>query len=174
MLKSSSDKHAFAELYARYFILLRRHAIKFRVEEGAASDIAQNILVDLWMKHKEMNIQHKISSYLYRAVHNQVSKHNRTEVMISSYAEDFRQRYDEAFCSTDDALSVKETNEILGRALDRMSPNMRLAFESSRFQDMTSREISEKFQIPVYTVRDYLKRAMQLIRKMGVRLNLFL
>lgn len=171
LLHEGSDGQAYAEIYLRYFVLLRRFIAKSCGDDDDASDIAQNILIKLWERHTEIDLQHGLHSYLFRAALNRVQNHQKRERVVAAYESDFRLRYDEAYASTDDIIAVKEINETVGRALTHMNPKMRLIFMSSRFRYMDSAEISRELGIPRDTVRHQIMRALSLLRKMGLKLN---
>ncbi|UYQ91769.1 sigma-70 family RNA polymerase sigma factor [Chitinophaga horti] len=171
LLSSKSDHAAYAELYHRYFHKLCCFVKRACPEEDVPADIAQDILLYLWEQRKEIHIHSKLVYFLYRAAFNQVLKRQRREKVINAFETYFKSHYDEAYESTDNAIALKEINETVDRALEYMSPKMKLVFTSSRFNHMQNAEISEQFGIPRNTVKDQVKGALRILRKMGLKLN---
>uniref|UniRef100_UPI002FDCFD20 sigma-70 family RNA polymerase sigma factor n=1 Tax=Chitinophaga sp. TaxID=1869181 RepID=UPI002FDCFD20 len=62
------------------------------------------------------------------------------------------------------ALSVKEIQEAVGRALDAMPPQRKLIYRMSRERGMTTKEIAAELGLSDGYVRNALSAALQTIR----------
>lgn len=173
LLRHSSDHSAYAELYHRYFILLRRFVLRFQVDEGVAGDIAQDVLLDLWERREQIEVRKKLASFLFRSAFHHVLNKYRREKVVAAFEENFRLHYTEAYSSTEDIISTKEINDVVNSAIDQMKPKMKLVFTSSRFENMDTMEISKEYGIPRDTVKHQIKGALSILRRMGLRLHSF-
>jgi RNA polymerase sigma factor (sigma-70 family) len=171
LVQASSDHSAYAELYQRYYIKLRRLLIHALKDADAANDIIQEIFLHLWVKREDINIQYKISQFLYRAALNQMLKAKRKEKVVQTYIAEFQKLFQEGHHSTDHSVAVKEINETVNRAMEHMRPKTKEIFKSSRFESMESRQISEQYGIPRNTVKHLIKEALRVMRDFGLKAN---
>ena len=60
--------------------------------------------------------------------------------------------------------TINELEQMLQKALESMSPNVRKAFELSRFENMTYSKISEEMDVAQKTVEAYISQALRVLR----------
>ena len=61
--------------------------------------------------------------------------------------------------------TTNELQEMLQLALDKLPPNVQLAFDMSRNQEMTYKEIAAKMDVSPKTVESYISRALKTLRE---------
>ncbi|WP_295122567.1 sigma-70 family RNA polymerase sigma factor [uncultured Chitinophaga sp.] len=171
LVKTGSDHSAYAELYDRYFVKLRRFVTASLKDDDTANDIVQDLFLYLWMKRDEIDIHFKVANFLYRASLFQLLKTKRKSKVVQTYIQHFQKFYEEGHFSTDNIVAVKETTETMERALKNMRPKTKMVFESSRFANMQNGQISEYYGIPKNTVKHLLKEALRVMRDFGLKAN---
>jgi RNA polymerase sigma-70 factor (ECF subfamily) len=60
--------------------------------------------------------------------------------------------------------SAREIQEKLDVAISNLSPQCRQAFELSRYEDLSYREISERMAISVKTVEKHIGKALKILK----------
>src|SRR5437667_2490034 len=79
----------FEEVFRSYFKSLHAYACTLLRDPSVAEEIVLNIFVRLWEKKEDIQIREKLSSYLYRAVHNEslnYLKHLKRKSAYQSHA----------------------------------------------------------------------------------------
>ncbi len=66
--------------------------------------------------------------------------------------------------SPEEVYTLKELEVSIGEALAKLSPNVREAFEMSRFKGMTYIAIADKMEVSTKTVESYISRALKILR----------
>lgn len=168
-LLKQGDKHAFTEIYQRYFRLLFIHAFKRLKDEDEATDLVHDLFESIWLKRNEIEITTKVSSYLYAAVRNRVFtlslKSNRKILYLNSL-KDFITK-GEFF--TDLIVRERELSALIEKEINSLPPQMKKVFEMSRKNGLSHKEIAEALGTSEHTVRTQIKKSLKILRsKLGV------
>ena len=75
-----------------------------------------------------------------------------------------RYSYREIIDTPEEIYTIGELEEMLKTALDRLPPNVRKAFELSRFENMTYNKIAEEMDVSPKTVEAYISKALSVLR----------
>ena len=164
MLKVSYD-WALKEIFDRYHLRLFRLAAGVLKDEDVAKDLVQDIFIDLWKRRTSCDIRN-LSSFLVRAVKFQVLNYIRNTKLHAEHLAVIGNIGSNN--QTEDSLNLKETEEILQKAIEDLPPRCRQVFELSRVQCLSHKEISSKLNISTKTIEVQISKALALIRE---RLN---
>lgn len=161
---------SFEKFYATYFPKVKNFAYLLTKSRHDAEDIAQNIFMKLWMRPDVWHETGPMSGYLYVMTRNEIFAHFRHQKIESDYeAKISRSRLFDELCDGDTSLLeniyYKEMVLLVRMALSQMPGLRREAFELSRFEGMSNKEISEKLQISQRTVEDYIYKTLMELRK---------
>jgi len=66
--------------------------------------------------------------------------------------------------SPEEVYTLKELETTIGEALAKLPPNVREAFEMSRFKGMTYITIADKMEVSQKTIESYISRALKILR----------
>lgn len=164
-LMSSDDQEAFALIYRRYWEGLFITAAKTLRGKQEAEDVVQDVFLSLWNRRGELNIEGSLSAYLqtsvrYKAIHYIEKNITRrdylallTDVAVNTLSP-----------PADIQLQLKEAQQTIREAVDKMPPKMQEVYRLSRQEHLTHREIAEKLGISVETVKKHIQHALQLIK----------
>lgn len=169
-LLQGSDEGAFTELYDRYWKkLLIRANLLLRSQEDA-EEIVHDIFVRLWQKRETLQIKNTFHTYIAAML-----QYGCFEALANRK----RHRVDTPMESVPDAADTSSTQEWLDfaylrqeleQAVQQLPDKCQLIFRLSREQGMSDKEIAEKLDISVNTVRTQMHRALQ---KLKTPLNSF-
>lgn len=157
------SSRAFEFIFNEYYASLSRFAFSFVKDQDKAQSLAQDVFIKLWEKRETLNSVGNLLPYLMTMVRNQSIDYLRKE---KSSAKTQKQiRIEEFANTTEEQISKNEFEEELLKSLLKLPERCRMAFELSRFDGMTNREISEKMEISVKGVEALIGRSLKLLRK---------
>lgn len=138
-------------------------------DASLADDVAQDVMVDVLQKTPGVRSR-SLRSWLYGVVRNKVHQHYRSETRRSVRQERAAQGFAER-----DARQGEYHEEVLQRAelrqqvvdgVLRLPEPYRLMVLLRYMEELSAREISERLQLPLNTVRTRLNRGLEKLRQM--------
>ncbi len=158
----SGNPRAFEKIFRENYLRLCQYSNTFVRDEDKAQSLAQNVFLKLWeTKHTFERIEN-ITPYLLSMVRNEsinYLKREKRQIKLAYIPESNTE------APVEQQLEHNELLEQLILALDSMPARCRQAFELSRFEYKTYREISDIMGINVKAVEALLTRSMKLLRK---------
>lgn len=147
-----------------YFLPLCRYAEQF--VNQYAEDMVQDVFRIMWEKRHTMPIIEKLSSYLYRGVHNQCLKRQEHIKVERKYNEHVQRLHEEGDWLT--APNDKDPLFLLiyqekKREIEKMIedfPEQRREILLLRNEELSYQEIAEKLGVTIGTVKKQINRAM--------------
>ena len=128
----------------------------------ASEDIVQETFYNLWKNRKKIEVTSSFRNLLITSVKNSCVDYLRKQSVRRIHSE--RQIYHENIDTPEEIYTVSELEEMLKTALDRLPPNVRKAFELSRFENMTYNKIAEEMDVSPKTVEAYISKALSVLR----------
>jgi RNA polymerase sigma-70 factor (ECF subfamily) len=171
LLKGGSQS-AFSELYNRYKQALYFHANRSLRDNDEARDMVQEIFASLWFKRETILIQESFDAYLYGSVRNRILNFIAHKKVVTKYADSIDSFLAQGESSTDQLIREKELKRILDYEISRLPEKMRLAFEMSRNQNLTYKQIAVELGIDEKSVRKQVQRALKILR-IRIKIHLF-
>jgi RNA polymerase sigma-70 factor, ECF subfamily len=163
------NKKAFEIVYKSHFTSLCLYAYGLIPDKEFVKEIVNDVFLKIWDKRLEIDIKYGIKSYLYRCVHNscidylslkkeirQNQKISITDGVKELIGEDEDYIFDQLHLNTLEADVMK--------SIEQLAPRCREVFMLSRFDLLSYREISEKLNISVNTVKTQMSRALDSLR----------
>lgn len=158
------DNHdAFKELFFEFYPSLCVFAKRYIYSPEACEDIVQEVFLNIWKNRKTLNIHSSFRNFLITSVRNSCTDYLRKQSSHTKYLE-----YLSDFNSTeipDEIYTIKELEEMLQSALYKLPSNVQSAFNMSRSQNMTYKEIAAEMNISSKTVESYISQALKLLRE---------
>lgn len=162
LVKNEGSENAFSILYLRYYPALKAYASMF-LAPGETHDAVQSVLLNLWKKRDSIHVSESLSSYLFLAVRNRCLDTIRHDVFRSNAMSDLKlSLLDEGVDYNPHSMS--EVRFLIRKALDDMSPEIRKAFEMSRFEGHTYKEIAAEMNVSVKTVEYRISQALKKLK----------
>jgi len=177
-VKFDNDTSAFESLVQRYKIALLNFVYRFIGDQETAQDLSQDVFIRLWMSAETYLPVAKFATFLYTIAKNvclnALAKLKSTP-QIQSLSEVIASQ-DGDDCELLDALSDPNNSpekELLGRELEqritkaigKLSPEHRLVFILTEYDDLSYQDVAAIIQCPVGTVASRKNAAVKTLRR---------
>lgn len=163
MLKED-DLNAFDVLFNRYWKSLFI-AAQVRVgDEETAKDIVQTLLIDVWQKRNEIQVNTSLEQFLHGAVKRKVLHHFRSENIRQNAMENALERMGNLIHSEDNLSSYFNLEKIVSEEVEEMPVNMKRAF-LLRSDSYSVREIAENLNLAEQTVSNNITEALKRLKR---------
>ena len=155
------DEISFEQIYRKYWSKLYIYAFNVLQERELCEDIIQEVFIDLWAKRHDVQISN-IYSYLHQSVKYQIFNHFRE----SKYKKQLLMRFDlmNTQYKIDESYEQKELKAQIKDVISKLPDQRRIIFEMSRYEGFSNKEISEKLNISLQTVKNQISKSLAFIR----------
>lgn len=153
-LLKTDDKHAFTELYNRYWRTIYQSCYAILKDEQACDDIVQEIFVWFWA-NREKHITDNIKPYLFAAAKYKVANLIRHQKVKDVFYSQTIQNYKEAKLD-DNSIELKELKEIIAQFTATLPERARMIFHLSRTELLSNKEIAKQLGITEKTVENQM------------------
>ena len=163
----SKDKSAFDMLFRSYYSALVFIASDILRDRPSAEEAVQDVFVKLWKTGSTLSINTSLSSYLTTMVRNRcidyLRANERRIKTVSIENPDIQIKLHELGMETsfEEELFPDSLEIAIKQALEKLPPQCRQIFELNRFDGLSTKEISEKLNISVSTVKTQIARALK-------------
>jgi RNA polymerase sigma-70 factor (ECF subfamily) len=158
----NDDLEAFKELFFDFYPSLCVFAGRYISSPETCKDIMQETFYSLWKNRKKIEVTSSFRNLLITSVKNSCVDYLRKQSVRQIHSE--RQDNHEIIDTPEEIYTVSELEEMLKTALDRLPPNVRKAFELSRFENMTYNKIAEEMDVSPKTVEAYISKTLSVLR----------
>lgn len=156
------DEEAFKELFYDFYPTLCVFAQRYISIPETCEDIVQETFYNLWKNRKKIEVTSSFRNLLTTSVKNRCVDYIRRQSVRQIHSE--RDPYQEIIDTPEEIYTISELEKMLKTALDRLLPNVRKAFEMSRFENMTYNKIAEEMDVSPKTVEAYISKALSILR----------
>jgi RNA polymerase sigma-70 factor, ECF subfamily len=157
----AGDETAMSELYDRYGKVVYAVALRVLKETGAAEDVLQEVLVQLWRKPDSFDASRgSLAAWLTVITRNRAIdrvRKRRPEVELEDIVIAGGPDLSDA---AERALMVEKVRGVLME----MNPDQRKALELAYFEGLTHTEIAEKTGEPLGTIKTRIRSGLQQLR----------
>jgi RNA polymerase sigma-70 factor (ECF subfamily) len=171
--KSLDNLDFFSCLYQRYEPELLRYMQRISdVDPDEARDILQESFIKIWHNLNEFDASLKLSSWIYRIVHNETVSYVRSR---KSYGKDKKtdaEKYkDKLTTEFEPETDPEEKSRLVYDVLGRLPLKYREVLTLKFIEKRSYQEISDILRIPEGTVAIRINRAKKLFREMTEGIN---
>ena len=163
-LLKQSDTNAFNILYNRYWKLLFIAAHTRLGDEDAAKDIVQNLLIEVWQKRNELQINTSLSQFLFGAVKLKILQYFRSEAIKQSAIEKALERIGELSYAAENLSGYLDLEKIVSDEVEVMPVNMKRSF-LLRTESYSVKEIAENLNLAEQTVSNNITEALKRLKR---------
>src|SRR5690606_30846860 len=158
------DREAYAAFYERHRTAMYLSAYHLLRDDEDARDAVQELFVTVWQHADRIDSKGNIKGYLYTVLRNRIftaiSRSKHLEEYISSYLAFEPQ----PVSATEEAVLVRELQQLLEEKVSQLPPKMREVYELSWNDNLSNREIAERMSISEGTVKQHKHQAMRMLR----------
>ena len=158
------EREAFRALFETYRDKVYSVALRFTGDEAAAMDIAQDTFLKLFSSIREFRGDSGFQTWVYRLVVNSCFDRKRRERRLVPMADEFLA----TLRASGDSLAEMLRSEVSGRvrsAVDKLSPDLRMAIVLRYTEGLSYEEISEALGCSPGTVASRLNRAHKALER---------
>ena len=167
---AQGDRVSFEMLYDRFSGVLFSTAYRVLNNQEAAEDVLQDVFIQIWEKAPLYDpARGKPMTWAVTLTRNKAIdrlrstvRRNRLHDDVEREAETFEQFDDR---SSFDAVAAGETSQIVRDAIQKLSKDQREAIELAFFSSLTQREIAERLNEPLGTIKARIRRGMMKLRE---------
>jgi RNA polymerase sigma-70 factor (ECF subfamily) len=160
-LKEGQEK-AFDFIFRQYYKSLCAQAHLYTQDLDLSQSLVQDCFIKLWEIREQATEIENLSSWLVVAVRNKcvdyIRRHKR-EATLKKTPDPYDENQD-----SDRLLLSREFEERLVQALNQLPARCRIAFEYSRFENLTYTEIASKMNVSVKAVEALVSRSLKILR----------
>lgn len=160
LIKTNNEK-AFNEIYNRYWSRLLAQATYDLQDKDDAEECVHDVFIKLWKNRANITLNHKLSTYLYRAVKNQVINTLEKRFALRNKIACLTDISDNFVPSADATIIEKELLAALEQAIDNLPDKCAIVYRLSRNGNKSNREISAQLGISEKTVEAHITRALK-------------
>jgi RNA polymerase sigma-70 factor (ECF subfamily) len=153
------NSRAFDKIFKDHYQNLCRFAYVIVHDEDTAHSIVQQSFIYLWENRKTLNHIERLTPYLTAMIRNHclnLIKREKRNTNLADIPADFRTEN-----TTENQIDANEFEEQLVIALSSLPDRCRIAFEYSRFENFTNKEIAQKMEISTKGVEALIGRALK-------------
>ncbi|MCW2260050.1 MULTISPECIES: RNA polymerase sigma factor [Sphingobacterium] len=159
------DLASFNEIYFQYSPKIYVRLIKLVKDQVVAEEILQDVFTKVWVNRAKIDATKGFVSFLNHISDNlaidffrkvQRDKSLQLELWVSAV---------ELYYHTEEHIHLKDTQDILAKAIDSLSPKRKEILILNKFQEKSYKEIAEELGISVSTVSNQLVSALKDIKE---------
>lgn len=164
------DKSAFETIFKTHYSELHSYAVGMTGDLEASEDIIEELFIWLWENRKSVRVDSSMKSYLIKITHNRCLNHLKHQKVIQKYLDEnlrlrtieekLQQDYIEFFKQQD----YDDNEEKIRTAIDNLPEQCKKIFKMNRFDKFKYREIAEKLNISISTVKNQMSIALKKIK----------
>jgi RNA polymerase sigma-70 factor, ECF subfamily len=158
----AGNSRAFGKVFKDYYPNLCRYATAIIRDEDKAQSLVQNVFVRLWENRASLDKVTSLSPYLVTMVRNEsinYLKREKRNIKLDRLPDN-----EQDAVSVEDIIKESELSEKLVVAMGMLPDRCREAFEYSRYDSMTNREIAEKMEISLKGAEALITRSLKFLR----------
>ncbi len=159
------DKGSFELLFNKYYGVLCVLAQRYLKDSYAAEEVVCEVFYNLWDKRLSINIESSLKNYLIRSTHNHclnIIRHNKVKALHSQEVLHVSSDLDEN--TPHNYIETTDIKRISSAAIDSLPSQCRQIFIMSREENLSNKEIAEKLNISINTVKTQLSRGSNRLR----------
>lgn len=156
------NERAFDFIFKEYYKPLSQFSYSFTKDQDKAESLVQEVFIKLWEKRESLAHIDNLLSYMMVMVRNiSLDYLHKEKVNLKVY---LKIKPQESVNTTEDELSKNEFEEQLLKSVLKLPERCRVAFELSRFDNLTNKEIAEHMEISVKGVEALIGRSLKILR----------
>lgn len=157
---------AFDVLFDRYSARLYHYALKYIRDEAVAEECMMDLMLWVWEKRDQLDVDIQFAPYIFRAMKNAVIKVMTRKHAIILPLDDHLAEYGTSVTyDADHRINSHDLNEIYHEKLDALSHQRKLVFKMSREDNLTHAEIAREMNLSLFTVKNHIKASLSHFRR---------
>ncbi|MFR2069665.1 MAG: RNA polymerase sigma-70 factor [Bacteroides nordii] len=165
----NGEHNAFRRLFDLYYALMCAIAYEYIEDEYICQGIAEDVLLSVWEKRKQLDINISLKGYLIRSVRNRSIDYLRSNVQETKVVRmNTIDEYETCFIADEelfDKIALLELEDKIEEIVSTLPVECRTVFQMSRFEGLSNQEIAERLNISINTVKYHIKKALSVLKE---------
>jgi RNA polymerase sigma-70 factor (family 1) len=162
-LISESDRQAFTRLYSAHYSSMFKYLLFITKSKEQAEEILQDIFIKVWIKRTTLTGIQSFENYLFTMAKNRLfdirKSADRQRAALHQMA-----GLDNIGTYTFDGILFKEYERLAVEAFNQMPERRKEIFVLNSYDELSAKQIAEKLDLPLTTVKKHLFEAQHFIR----------
>lgn len=158
----NGDKHAYKELFTRYYSLLCEYASLY-VRDDEAEELVGELMIHLWETREHLFIVTSLKAYLFTAVKHRCLNAIRRNLYHAKAQEHLRDILKEQLEEPND-YEFEELAREIEKAIEALPESYRETFKMSRFGEESNKKLAERLGVSVKTVEYRITQSLKILR----------
>lgn len=167
-VRDELDEFAFEMLVQRYKKSLLNFIYRFIGDRETAEDLSQDVFLQVWKNANSYLPISKFSTFIFTIAKNIcLNAVAKSKVLTDNSIEAVHDKDDipSDRSSPEDEILSYEQEEIIKRAIAKLSPEQRIVFILTEYHGLSYQEVASILQCPIGTVASRKNGAVKLLRK---------
>ena len=160
----AGDKHAFKLFFDEYYSSFCLYANSILDDLELSQDIVSDCFVKIWERKDKIQIKTSIEKYVLLSVRNSIYSYLRSPRSKNIDIEFIIERLENTPIEEYD-IEKEETIQRIYKLIEELPEQRRRILELATFKGMSYKDIAEKLNISVNTVKTQLSRAYHFLRE---------
>lgn len=167
----NGERDAFTVLLARHTDGIYNFTYRLTSNREEAADITQETAIKAWKNIDRFQVGQKWKTWIYAIARNTAIDHLRKKRSLVFTDTELASGENPAIDNKEDDLPLPdkvamelEDKQLLGNALDKLSPLYREVLYLYYYEDMTLQEVADLLEKPIDTVKSQHRRGMKLLK----------
>lgn len=156
-LLKKGDMLAFDTIYERYCNRLYGFIFRYVKQKVDVEEIVQEVFSKIWEARNKIDVHSSFESFIFTIAYNSTISLLRKRVNENKYVDHIKSL--QQVKNADDILEDIHFKELKGKVqllLNQLTPRQKQIFQLSREDGLSHREIAEKLNISVNTVKNHM------------------
>lgn len=156
----------FKDLFDQYKNRLYGYVLTIAKSHSAAEEITQEIFIKLWLSRDMLSTVTNLDGYIFTIARHRTFNYLRKATNDARFLQELQNHMEPAGDNNVEELIIKKGyDQLLAKALDKLSPQRRKVYELSRHKGMNLEEIALHLGLSRNTVKNHLVEALASIRQ---------
>jgi RNA polymerase sigma-70 factor (family 1) len=165
LLVAEGDERAFRQLFDHYWNKIYSVALTLTKSTALSEEIVQDVFLKIWLKREQLPSVEKFDSFLFIVAKNHIYNELRKKTMERPFVEHLEQHFLESSALPEQIMLLKETKQLIDKAVQQLPDQQRAVFELSRNEGLDYTTIADQLGISRSTVKNHMTKALQSLRQ---------
>ncbi|WP_336725891.1 RNA polymerase sigma factor [Paraflavisolibacter sp. H34] len=162
---AEGNEAAFRQLFDHYWDHIYSVAFALTKSSPLAEEIVQDVFLKIWIRREQLPAIDKFDGYLFMVARNHIYNELRKKTAEQPFVDHLEQYFLETSALPEQQLLLKETKQLILKAVAQLPAQQRAVYELSRNEGLDHARIAEKLGISKLTVKSHMTKALQAIRQ---------
>jgi RNA polymerase sigma-70 factor (ECF subfamily) len=162
---SAGDEVAFTQIFYHYTQRIFHYILNKTKSPETAEEIVQDVFIKIWEKREQLGDVTNYESYLFTMAANKTLDWFRKMAHEQKLKKHVWDTISDLSNITIEELDLKHSQDMINKAVDKLSPQRKKIFLMNKTEGLTRQEIAQQLNISVSTVNNQLNEAVRQVKE---------